>query len=146
VERSLVRKTRRLSLAAFWLGAALAFPGGALAFRSSPPPSSPASPEEGAISAVIAEYARAIETKDIDLFRAVKPTLSPDEEQRLRASFAIAAAHSVKVTLRSIEVKEPHATVRLARRDTIGSLVASFPQTLVLTRGPKGWTIDEIGK
>ena len=106
-----------------------------------------ASPDEGAISAVIADYARAIETKNLELFRSVKPVLSPDEEQRLRIAFANAESHSVKVTLRSIEVRESRATVRLARRDTIGALVASFPQTIVLTRGGKGgWTIDEIGK
>lgn len=106
-----------------------------------------ASPDEGAISAVIADYARAIETKNLDLFRSVKPVLSPDEEQRLRMAFANAESHSVKVTLRSIEVKESRATVHLARRDTIGSIVASFPQTIFLTRGGKGgWTIDLIGK
>ena len=106
-----------------------------------------AAPDEGAISAVIADYARAIETKNLDLFRSVKPVLSPDEEQRLRIAFANAESHSVKVTLRSIEVRESRATVHLARRDTIGKIVASFPQTIVLTRGGKGgWTIDEIGK
>jgi hypothetical protein len=107
---------------------------------------SPATPEEAAISAVIADYARAIETKNLELFRSVKPTLTPAEEQRLRAAFANAESHSVKFTLQSIEVKDPKAIVRLARRDTIGSIVASFPQTLALRRGPKGWTIDEIGK
>jgi hypothetical protein len=106
-----------------------------------------ASPDEGAISAVIADYARAIETKNLDLFRSVKPVLSPAEEQRLRIAFANAESHSVKFTLRSIEVRDSRATVHLARRDTIGSIVASFPQTIVLTRGGKGgWTIDEIGK
>jgi hypothetical protein len=124
--------------------------GGALAILlapAAPVSSAPfASQDEGPISAVIAEYARAIETRNLELFRSVKPILSGEEEQRLRAAFANTDAHSVKITLLSIEVKEPRATVRLARRDTIGSIVASFPQTIVLTRGPKGWTIDEIGK
>jgi hypothetical protein len=110
-------------------------------------PSAPiGSREEAAISAVIADYARAIETKNLELFRSVKPILSPDEEQRLRIAFANAERHAVKITLRSIEVREPRATVHLARRDTIGSIVASFPQTIVMARGPKGWTIDEISK
>jgi hypothetical protein len=106
----------------------------------------PSSPEESAISAVLADYARAIETRDLVLFRSVKPTLSSAEEQKLRVAFANVEAHSVKITVRSVEVKESQATVHLARRDTIGSIVASFPQTIVLRRGPKGWTIDEIGK
>ena len=48
----------------------------------------PSSPEESAISTVIADYARAIETRDLELFRSVKPVLSQDEEQRLRTAFA----------------------------------------------------------
>jgi hypothetical protein len=124
---------------------ALSF-GAALTLLAAAATASPASPEEGAISAVIADYARAIETKNLDLFRSVKTTLSAAEEQRLRTAFANTETHSVKFTLHSIEVKEPRAVVHLARRDTIGSIVASFPQTLALSRGPKGWTIDEIGK
>jgi hypothetical protein len=120
--------------------------GAVLALFAAVATGSPATPEEAAISAVIADYARAIETKDIELFRSVKPVLSPDEEQRLRSAFANAESHSVKITLHSIQVKDPSATVRLARRDTIGAIVASFPQTIVLRRGPKGWTIAEIGK
>ena len=124
---------------ALWMGAAMVLVAGVAT-------ASPSSPEEPAISAVIADYARAIETRDLELFRSVKPVLSPDEEQRLRTAFANTESHSVKITLRSVEVKDSQATVHLARRDTIGSIVASFPQTIVLRRGPKGWTIDEIGK
>ncbi len=130
-------ETGRMGRKALWVGAAMALLAG-IATASSP--------EETAISAVIADYARAIETRDLELFRSVKPVLSPDEEQRLRTAFANAVSHSVKITLRSVEVKESQATVHLARRDTIGSIVASFPQTIVLRRGPKGWTIEEIGK
>jgi hypothetical protein len=114
--------------------------------RAAASPGTSPSTEEAAISAVLADYARAIETRDIELFRSVKPVLSPAEEQRLRAAFANTEAHTVKITLRSIELKEPHATVHLARRDTIGTIVASFPQTILLTRSAKGWAIEEIGK
>ena len=136
---ALCEETGRTGRKVLWVAAAMALLAGVAT-------ASPASPEESAISAVIADYARAIETRDLDLFRSVKPVLSPDEEQRLRIAFANAESHSVKITLRSVEVKESQATVHLARRDTIGSIVASFPQTIVLRRGPKGWTIDEIGK
>jgi hypothetical protein len=138
VSKSSLYGARFLGGAILSIGAALTLLGAAAA--------SPATPEETAISAVIADYARAIETKNLELFRSVKPTLSPAEEQRLRAAFANTESHSVKFTLQSIEVKDPRAVVHLARRDTIGSIVASFPQTLALHRGPKGWTIDEIGK
>ena len=125
-----------------WVGAALTL----LAAAATTATAAPAASEEAAIAAVVADYARAIETKNLDLFRSVKTTLSAAEEQRLRTAFGNTEAHSVKFTLHSIEVKDPRAIVHLARRDTIGSIVASFPQTLALSRGPKGWTIDEIGK
>lgn len=138
--------TSLLSPRTGWTSRSLRLAGVVLILLATAATAAPASPEDAAISAVVADYARAIETKNIELFRSVKPTLSPAEEQRLRAAFANAESHSVKATLLSVEVKDAHAVVHLARRDTIGSIVASFPQTLVLSRGPKGWTIDEIGK
>ena len=54
-----------------------------------PPPTAPAGQsaggaEEPAIRRVLADYGRAIEGKDLALFRSVKPNLSGDEEKRLR--------------------------------------------------------------
>lgn len=125
------------------LGAAFAL---LAAMAGAAPNTTTASAEEAAITAVIVDYAHAIEAKSLDQFRAVKPVLSPDEEQRLRTAFANTATHVVKFTVTSVEVGAARATVRLARRDTIGSIVASFPQKIVLAKGPKGWTIEEIGK
>ena len=104
-------------------------------------------PEENAIRKVIADYAKAIETKDLDLFKSVKPNLSLDEEKRARTAFASIQSQVVKITFLSIDVKERQATVKVTRRDTInGSIPGSFPQTFNMSKGRTGWVIDEIGR
>ena len=55
-----------------------------------PAPSPVAPPEvndESAIRRVVAAYARAIETKDLALFRSIKPNLGADEERRIQQGF-----------------------------------------------------------
>ncbi len=52
----------------------------------------------------------------------------------------------VKITIESIAIQGDGATVLVSRHDTLdGSIVSSFPQTIRLTRGPQGWSIEEIG-
>jgi hypothetical protein len=111
------------------------------------PEGTTAPPEAPAIEKVVADYGRAIETKDISLFKSVKPNLSASEEQRLRAGFAAVKSQNVRVTLVSLDVDGAAAVVRIMRRDTInGSIVSTFPQTLRLARGGAAWSIVEIGK
>jgi hypothetical protein len=102
--------------------------------------------DDGAIRKVVADYGRAIENKDLSLFRAVKPNLSKAEEQQLRKAFE--QVHSqVTITVLSIEVQGQRATVRTARRDVLDhSVIASFPQTFLVERGPQGWAILEIAR
>ncbi|SRR6266571_1078865 len=105
------------------------------------------SPDETAIRKVIADYAKAIENKDVDLFKAVKPNLSADEEKRARNAFASIQSHVVKITFVSIDMKENQAVVKVTRRDTInGSIPGSFPQTFTMSKSRSGWVIDEIGR
>jgi len=104
-------------------------------------------PETPAIQKLIGDYGKAIETKDLTLFKAVKPNLSPAEEQRARAGFAAVKSQTVRITVVSLEVEGQAAIARIMRRDTInGSLVSSFPQTLRLARAGGNWGIVEIGK
>src|SRR6266699_3538249 len=99
-----------------------------------------ASPDEQAIRRLIIDYAQAIEARDIPLFKKVKPNLSKEEEERLRRAFETIQSQVVKITVLAIEIQGGQATARLARRDTInGSLVSSFPQTLSLGKGSRGW-------
>src|SRR2546422_10743473 len=88
-----------------------------------------ASPDEAAIRKLIGDYAKAIENKDVDLFRTVKPNLSVDEEKRARNAFPSIQSQVVKITFLSIDVKERQAVVKVTRRDTInGSIPGAFPQ------------------
>jgi hypothetical protein len=106
-----------------------------------------ASTDEAAIQKLVADYGRAIETKDLTLFKAVKPNMTSDEERRTRAGFQAVKSQTVRITVLSIEISGEAAIVKVSRRDTIdGSLVSSFPQTLRLSRARAGWGIVEIGK
>ena len=106
-----------------------------------------ASTDETAIQKLVADYGRAIESKDLALFKAVKPNMTADEERRARAAFQAVKAQTVRITVLSLEVSGEAAIVKVSRRDTIdGGLVSSFPQTLRLTRVRSGWGIVEIGK
>jgi hypothetical protein len=105
------------------------------------------SPEEAAIRKLIADYARAIESKDLGLFKTVKPSLTADEEKRAKAAFSSIQSQVVKIVFVSIDVKEHQAVVKVTRRDTInGSIPGAFPQTFNLSKGRSGWVIDEIGR
>lgn len=118
-----------------------------VAYEADLQPAAAESTDETAIRKLIADYAKAIESKSLDLFKAVKPNLSPDEEKRAKAAFASVQSHVVKITFLSIDVKERQAVVKVTRRDTInGSIPGAFPQTFNLSKGRAGWVIDEIGR
>jgi hypothetical protein len=108
----------------------------------------PAEDEDAAIGRVIATYARAIENKDIALFRSLKPNLSREEQRRLEDGFRAVSKQSVNITINSIERKGQNAVVTLRRRDTIQAggrrQVSESQQTLTLTRNGSAWTITEI--
>jgi len=103
--------------------------------------------QEEAVRHVLESYEAAIETKDIDLFRRVKPNLSEDEERRLRKAFESTKSHEVTITIEGLECRQDRCVARLARRDTLdGSIVSSFPQTLKLGPSKDGLVIEEIGR
>ncbi len=102
---------------------------------------------EDDVRQVIDSYERAIETKDLELFRTVKPNLSGDEERRLQAAFGSTGSHEVDITILSLQIEGEKAVAQLARRDTLeGSIISSFPQTLELVRASGGWVIEGIGR
>jgi hypothetical protein len=104
-------------------------------------------PQEDAVRRLLANYERAIETKDLALFRSVKPNLSAEEERRLRKAFGSTNSHEVTITIEALDCQESHCVARLMRRDTLDrSIVSSFPQTLQLGQGPDGLVIEEIGR
>jgi serine/threonine protein kinase len=105
--------------------------------------------DEAAIRRVVAAYARAIEARSIDMFRAVKPNLSREEQRRLEDSFRAVAKQTVNATVVSIDRRGQEATVVLRRRDTFQAgtrqQTAESQQTLTMARGGGGgWVITEI--
>jgi hypothetical protein len=118
------------------------------AYEPDPQPGAPdVSTDETAIRKVIGEYAKAIETKDLELFKTVKPNLSPDEEKRAKSAFASVQSQVVKITFLSIDMKDRQAVVKVTRRDTVnGSIPGAFPQTFTMSKGRTGWVIEEIGR
>jgi hypothetical protein len=102
--------------------------------------------EEQAIRRVIGDYERAIETRDIDLFRTVKPNLSGQEERTLRGTFAQVRSHQIEMALGPIEVDGRQARVRITRQDVIDGKPFAFQQSLVLVKDGAVWTIREIGR
>ncbi|HEY8148722.1 MAG TPA: hypothetical protein VIK51_07430 [Vicinamibacteria bacterium] len=110
-------------------------------------PSGELSTEAISIRKVLEVYVRAVEAKDLQMFRTVKPNLSEEEEKRARAAFKSIQSQVVKMNVLSLEVKEGKATVKVSRRDTInGSIVSSFPQTFSLAKETAGWLIQDIGR
>ena len=81
--------------------------------------SASAQAEERALLKVLDAYARAIEVKDVALFRTVKPNLSQEEERRARKAFESVQSQTVVMTILSVEVEGGFASVKVGRRDTI---------------------------
>jgi len=94
----------------------------------------------------IANYAQAIESKDIDLFRAVMPGLSSADERNLRAAFAGNQRQTVQITIDSIQIRGNAATVRLTRNDTIANHTVTSHQTMALAKNGSAWVITHIGR
>ena len=105
-----------------------------------------AATQEPAIRKVIADYGRAIEGKDIALFKAVKPNLTPDEEKRLQESFKAIKSQQVGITIEAVQVDGAQATVKVSRQDTInGNRVKAVQQVFRLAQSGGAWSIQTIG-
>jgi hypothetical protein len=114
-----------------------------------PSPSKLAADEDDvAIRNVIATYGRAIESKDLGLFRLVKPNLSREEERRLQEGFRAVTSQRVTLSILSIDRRGDRATVLVRRHDVIEAggrqQETERQQTLTLARSRDGWVISEI--
>jgi len=120
---------------------------------TAPPPTRPpatAPPttvnEEPAVRRVIGEYKRALENRDLGLFKAIKPNTSPEDEKKLRDSFGAIKSWQVGITIDSVQLDGDQALVRVSRRDTVnGQNTRPQSQTFTLVKVPGGWTIRDIG-
>jgi hypothetical protein len=106
-----------------------------------------ASDDRSAVLRVISDYERAIESKDLGLYRRVWPTLSAAQEKSLKSAFDATQQQDVRITLGAVDVKGEKATVRLSRNDVInGKPVAQIKQTVNLVKQGDVWTIRSIGQ
>ncbi|HLE69665.1 MAG TPA: protein kinase [Vicinamibacteria bacterium] len=107
--------------------------------------------DEAAIRQVLVDYERAIETKNIALFREIKPNLSAAEEKRLTDAFRNTDSQDVEITVNTIVIEGDSATVAVTRRDIIvvrgrSQNGNSRPQSFVLSRTGGKWVIVQIGQ
>lgn len=106
--------------------------------------------DETAIRQVVATYARAIETKDLALFRSVKPNLGVEEERRIQQGFRAVASQRVRITILSIDRRGDRATLRLRRQDVIDvggrRQAPESQQVMTLAKSNGTWIIVEIGQ
>jgi serine/threonine protein kinase len=118
--------------------------------REPTPTPTPVETDDAAIRRVVMNYARAIESKDIGLFRRVKPNLSAEEQRRIEDGFRAVTSQQVDMTILSIEPHGDDASVRVRRRDTIlaggRQQTTESQQTMALTRSASGWVIRDIGR
>jgi hypothetical protein len=110
-------------------------------------PPAPSGDDRAAVLRVLADYERAIESKDLGLYRRLWPSLSGDQEKSLRNAFEATQQQDVRITLGAVDLKGTQATVRLTRNDVInGKPVASIKQTVNLVKQGEVWTIRSIGQ
>jgi serine/threonine protein kinase len=107
--------------------------------------------DEAAIRQVLADYERAVETKNLALFREIKPNLSASEEKTLADAFRNTDSQQVEMDVNSIAIEGDSATVNVSRRDIIvirgrSQDGRSRPQSFVLSKSGGKWMILQIGQ
>jgi hypothetical protein len=104
--------------------------------------------DEASIRRLVATYGRAIEDKDLALFKSVKPNLTADEERRLQQGFRAVTTQRVDLAIASIDRRGDGATVVIDRRDDLDvggrRQTVEVRQVLTLGRVKDGWVIREI--
>ena len=93
---------------------------------------------------------RAIESKDLALFRSIKPNLGADEERRIQQGFRAVTSQKVNITITSIDRRGDTASLQLQRQDIIEAggrrQSPESRQTMTLAKSNGTWVIVEIGR
>jgi tetratricopeptide (TPR) repeat protein len=112
-----------------------------------PPATLPPPSQEPAIRKLVTDFAHAIESKDLSLYRGLKPNTTADEMKRLERYFKAVKSLKVGIAIDSIEVAGDRATVRVSRQDTIdGREMRAAQQVLTVVRTAQGWVIEDMGR
>jgi Spy/CpxP family protein refolding chaperone len=110
-----------------------------------------ATPATGGLEAeaqrVIGEYRRALGSKDLEMYRTVKPEISQQEEKALRQAFKEFSSWEVAIRIDSVQADGPDkATVRASRQDVInGKPTKAVSQVFHLARSAGSWHIQSLG-
>ena len=118
--------------------------------RPAAPVPAPAPADAGApVRAALADYARAIETKDLILLRRVRPGLDDDDLRRWARSFEITQSRKVSLRVQHLEVGADRAEASGRREDVVlftsGQRLRTETRFVcTLVRGPQGWTIQDL--
>jgi serine/threonine protein kinase len=106
--------------------------------------------DDAAIRAVVAAYARAIESKNLALFRSIKPNLGADEERRIQQGFRAVTSQKVNITIVSVDRNGDRATLQLRRQDIIEAggrrQSPESQQTMTMAKNNGAWVIVQIGR
>jgi hypothetical protein len=120
---------------------------------AAPPPAAPiptlavGPSDEALVRRVLGDFKRAIESKDVALYKSVRPSLSGDEEKKLRAAFESVRSQEVDLSVESVSIDGSQAVVRVVRSGTVnGQPVPTQRQVFRLSKGPSGWVIRDIGQ
>jgi len=102
---------------------------------------------EAAVRRVLENYKRALESRDIALYRSLKPDLSANEEKALSESFKVVKSTVVGMVEESIRIDGDRATVRVSRQDIInGRPTPRFSLTINFVRSGGTWLIQSMGQ
>jgi serine/threonine protein kinase/tetratricopeptide (TPR) repeat protein len=103
--------------------------------------------ERPAIEKLVHDYALVFETQDMDLYRRIKPNLSPDEAEALDRLFKRVKSYEVAVEINSVEVRGTSATAVISRQDTMnGKPSGRISQKLFLSKAGDRWIIESLGQ
>ena len=126
--------------------AAVAPPPAAVVAPKPPPPEN----DDALITRLIEAWGRAIETKDLAAYRALKPNMSAAEQRRIEEGFRAVSSQRVTITILGIEIRGTQAVVRLRRRDAINvdgrQQTTDTQQTITVARAGSNWVIRDIGR
>lgn len=105
--------------------------------------------EEAAIRQILGNYERALESKDLNLFRQTKPNLTNDEAKRLTDSFEAMDSHEVELNVQTVNIEGDRATVVVTRSDVITIRGRSQngntrQQSFVFQKSNGSWVITAI--
>jgi len=119
---------------------------------ATPPPQTQAAPsvaesDDAAIRRVIQTYRRAIETKDIALYRSVRPNLNAAAETVLMNSFKQIDSQQIDLRVENLRIDGRTASAQIVRRDTLITSgrrqVQNSTQILRFQKTDTGWFIAE---